>query len=144
VAEISRKEGHLIVAAIRVLSHLRERSPRPEEVAELLDLPPAVLRVKLAALQAAQIVALVESAFDTHLEVRDYGLLEDLPADETGGDLTADLADFDRRKQEEAEKMERLFGEGDHKRKQAERLKKMDEQLRDFRKQKKPSPFGDD
>ena len=144
VSSITQLEGHLIVAAIRVLAHRLERSPRPEEVADLIELAPAALRVKLVALAESGIVAVVESAFDTHVEIRDYHLLEDLPAVETDGDLSEDLADFDRRKREESERMDRLFGDREHEKRQAERMQKMDQELRDYRKKKPPNPFGDD
>jgi hypothetical protein len=140
----TRQAGHLIVAAIRVLSHREERLPRPEEIAQLLEMPPAALRVDLAALHDLGIVAIVESAFDTQVEIRDYRLLEELAPEEQDGDLSADLAAFDQRKQEEADRMDRLFGEGDHERKQAERLRKMDSDLQEFRQRKPPNPFGDD
>ncbi len=144
LAEPLQKDAHLIVAAIRVLSHREGRAPRPDEVAELLGLPPAVLRISLAALQDLGIVALVESAFDNHVEIRDHLRIEELAAETAEGDLSEDLADFDRRKQEEAEKMSRLFSEGDHERQKADRLRKMDDELQDFRQQKPPNPFGDD
>jgi hypothetical protein len=147
---VTRQEAHLLVAAIRVLSHREGAAPRPDAVAELLGLAPAVLRIQLATLQDLGIVALVESAFDTHVEVRDYLLIEELELEEAEGDLSEDLADFDRRKQEETAKMQQLFSDGEHDRKQSERHQKMDEELRDFRKKKKPKlrsdkkdPFSD-
>lgn len=146
-AIVSRKQGHLAVAAVRVLAHQLERSPRPEEVADLLALPAALLRVQLVELQERGIVALVESAFDTHVEVRDHLALEELPAEEETTALDEDLADFDRRKSEEAEKMGKLFADGEHERRQREKMRKMEEELRGFPQRKKPrrpSPFGDD
>jgi hypothetical protein len=145
VGQIGRKQGHLVVAAVRVLSHQLERSPRPEEMADLLHLPAALLRVHLAELQELGIVALVESAFDTHVEVLDHLRLEELPPDRDAADLEADLADFDRRKLEEAERMDRLFSEGERERRQQQKLRKMEEELRGFHQRKKPrSPFDDD
>ena len=139
----SREEGHLIVAAVRVLQHGLGRSPRPEEVAELLEMPPASLRVHLAALEESGAVAMVESAFDVHVEIRDHLRLEELTPAAESSDLQSDLADFDRRKQEESERMARLFADGEPERRQAEKLRKMDQELADFRKRKPRDPFAD-
>jgi hypothetical protein len=144
VSEVTQQEAHLVVAAIRVLRHLHERAPRPEEVAEFLKVPPAILRMQLAALTEADIVQTVTSAFDNQVEVKDHLAIEKLEVASREGDLTDDLADFDRRKQEEAAKMERLFAEGEHRKKQADRLGKMDKELQDFSKKKPRNPFGDD
>jgi hypothetical protein len=138
------QEGHLVVAAIRVLSHLRGRAPRPEEIAEQLELPAAIVGVWLQELAALHVVAIVESAFDVHVEIRDHLRLEELEHHEQAGDLSADLADFDRRKQEESERMEKLFQDGDHQKRQAERLRKMGDELRDFQRRKPRNPFDED
>ena len=37
MARLTRDEAQLVLAAIRVLGHLRERSPTPEEIADLLQ-----------------------------------------------------------------------------------------------------------
>lgn len=144
MASVTREEGHLIVAAVRVLGHREGRAPRPEEVAALLGMPPELLRLRMRALADAGILAVVESAFDTHLEIRDHRGLDDLEEGERSRALDEDLADFERRKEEEADRMSRLFDAGDHERRQQERIRKMDEELRDFRQRKPRNPFGDD
>jgi len=144
MASVTREDGHLIVAAIRILEHREERAPRPEEVASLLRWPPELLRLRAAALADAGVLSLVESAFDTHLEIRDHRLLDALESAGQARALDEDLAAFERRKEEEADRMSRLFAEGEHERRQQERIRKMDEELRDFRQRKPRSPFGDD
>jgi len=144
VAKPTQQEGHLIVAAIRILAFRLERSPRPEELAEFLEKPAAAMRVHLVELQDLGIVTMVESAFDTQIKIRDHLQLEELEEDATEADLSADLAEFDRRKQAEAEKMQQLFLDGDHERLQADRLRKMEEELGEFKRKKPPNPFGDD
>ncbi len=142
MTRVTRQEGHVIVAAVRVLGHREERPPKPEEVAALIGIPPEVLRLKAVALAELGILALVESAFDTHLEIRDHLKLEDLELEENLPALDDDLAAFEKRKQEEADKMSRLFSEGDHEKRRSERVRKMDEELRDFKKRKPRDPFG--
>lgn len=142
MSRVTREEGHLVVAAIRVLAHREERPPRPEEVAALLGMAPEVLRARMAALAEIGVLAVIESAFDTHVEIRDHLRLEELEAGAQSRALDEDLADFDRRQQEAAERMSRLFDEGDHERRQAERIRKMEDELRDFRQRKPRNPFG--
>lgn len=144
MSRVTREDGHLVVAAIRVLAHREERPPRPEEVAVLLGLAPEVLRARMAILAEAGVLAMIESAFDTHLEIRDHLRLEELEAGAQSRALDEDLADFARRQQEQAAKMSRLFDEGDHERRQAERVRKMEEELRDFRQRKPRNPFAAD
>jgi hypothetical protein len=140
--EIDRRDAHLIIAAIRVLGHRLGRSPRPEEVAELLELPESTVRLHAASLQDLGAVTLVESAFETHLEIRDHLTVEEL--DETEDEaLAGDLADFDRRKQEEAEKMARLFESGTFSDQRKKKLADMDEGLKSFPRKPK-NPFGED
>ena len=97
----------------------------------------------MAALAESDVISIVESAFDTHLEIRDHLRLEALEVSAQARALDEDLADFDRRQLEQAQKMSRLFDEGDHERRQAERIRKMEEELRDFRQRKPRNPFGD-
>jgi hypothetical protein len=140
---MTRSEGHLVLAGIRVLRHLREKSPTPEELAEFLEMSPSAIRLQLAFLADLGAVALVKSAFEDHAEVRDHRQVDTLPA-EGGPDITKDLEDFDRRKQEEAEKMSNLFESGEHEKKRQGKLDRMAGELRDFRKKKPENPFGDD
>ncbi len=144
MAQVTQRDAHLTVAAIRVLSHQNGQPPRPMEIADLLAEPEAVTRLRIAALVECDIVTQVESAFEDHVEVRDHLAIEDLEVDDTRSELSSDLADFDRRKQEEAEKMAQLFADGDHEKKRKEKVDAMDEQLQDFRSRKPPNPFGDD
>ena len=52
------------------------------------------------------------------------------------------VAAYQKRKQEEADKMSRLFAEGDHEKRRSERVRKMDEELKDFKKRKPRDPFS--
>lgn len=140
---LARNEGHLFVAGVRVLAHRLGRGPTPEELADLLALPESQVRLQASALEELGAVALVSSAFETHLELRDHLRLEHL--DESAGPAIGDaLRDFDERKREEAEKMARLFDTGEAEQQRQEQLRKMDEDLRDFRRKRPRNPFGED
>jgi hypothetical protein len=143
MSSLTRGEAHLLLAAIRVLTHKLERSPTPEQVADLLDRAESAVRLQLTQLADLGAVALLTSAFETHAEVRDHLAVEELP--EQGGPAIAeDLEAFDRRKREERTKMADLFDSGEHEERQQDKLRKMGEDLDSFRRRKTPNPFGDD
>ena len=75
---------------------------------------------------------LVESAFDTHLEIGDHLKVEDLAA-ETATEMSADLAAFDRKKAEEADRMAHLFDDGEFERRRREKLDRMGADLDSFK-----------
>ncbi len=136
-----RHDAHLLLAAVRVLTHRGGRSPRPEDVAELLEWPASTVRLHASSLVELGALVQVESAFETHLEVADHLRVEDLPEREKEA-IADDLADFDRRKQEEADRMARLFDDGTFAEKRRRKLEEMDRELRDF--PRKPrNPFDD-
>lgn len=140
---MTRREAHLLLAGIRVLSHLKGRAPTPNELADLLEVSDSAVRLQLALLEDLGIAALVKSAFETHAEIRDHLAVENLPV-EDGPEISEDLKAFDLRKEEEAEKMSRLFDSGEHEDDQKKKLERMGEELEDFRNRKPINPFGED
>jgi hypothetical protein len=140
---MTRDEAKLLLAGIRVLSHRLERAPTPEELAELLDLGASPVRLHLTQLVDLGAVAMVESAFENHVEVRDEAVVAELP-EAAGPAISEDLKAFDERKREESDRMSRLFESGDQDEKQQERHRRMDDDLRDFKGRKPRNPFGDD
>ncbi len=140
---MTRQEAHVLVSAIRVQAHLLERSPTPAELADLLQISETAVRLQLVFLQDIGAVDVVESAFATHAEVGDHLKVEEL-SEAAGPALKDDLRDFDRRKQEESERMARLFDSGETEQQKKDKLKRMDDELRDFRRQKPTNPFGEE
>jgi len=141
--KMKRQEAHVLVAAIRVQVHRLGRSPTPAELAELLELSETEVRLQLNFLQDLGAVDLVESAFASHAEVRDYLRVEEL-SEADGPALSEDLKDFDRRRQEEADRMAHLFDSGETERQRQDKLDRMEDELAEFRRQKPANPFGDD
>ena len=140
---LRRSEAQLLLAGVRVLAHRLGRGPTPEELAELLQSAESQVRLQAAFLQELGAVALINSAFETHLEIRDHLAVEPL-TDAEGPAIGDDLRAFDERKREEAEKMAHLFDTGEHEKQHQDQLKRMDEDLRDFRRRKPRNPFGED
>jgi len=141
--KMTRGEAQLILAAIRVLDHLSERPPTPAEISDLLQEAESTVRLKLSLLHEMGAAVLVDSAYETHAEIRDYNLVESLDVDD-GPAISDDLAAFDKMKEEEAEKMAHLFDSGEHEEKRQKKLADMDDELANFRKEKPTNPFGDD
>ncbi len=139
----TRTEAHLIVAAIRVLENRLKKLPVPVEIADLLEMSESAVRLQLNHLSDLGIVVVVESAFETHVEIKQYLLIEELAA-ETGPEIADDLAAFDLKQEEEAQKMANLFDSGEHEQKRQDRMDKMDEELQSFKGRKPRNPFGDD
>ena len=140
---LPRADAHLLLAGVRVLAHRLGRGPTPEELAELLGSAESQVRLQAAALQDLGAIALVSSAYETHLEVRDHLTVEQLEAGE-GPAIGDDLRAFDVRKREEAEKLAHLFDSGEHEKQRQDQLQQMDDDLRDFRRRKPRTPFGED
>lgn len=141
--KITRSEGHLVLAAIRVLDHLNQRPPAPAEISKLLDASESTVRLQLSILHDLGAVILVDSAFETHAEIKDHTLIENL-TEEDGPAISEDLAEFDRQKEKEAEKMAHLFDSGEHEAKRQKKIQDMDSELEEFRRNKPANPFTDD
>ena len=142
MTRLTRDEAHLLLAAIRVMGHLLERSPTPGEIADLLRMSPSAVGLQLSVLQDLGAVAMVQTAFETHAEVRDPALVEQLPQ-QAGPAISEDLRAFDKRKQEEADRMSHLFDSGEHDRQRRQKLQAMDKELQDFHRKKPGNTFGE-
>jgi DNA-directed RNA polymerase sigma subunit (sigma70/sigma32) len=140
---MTRSEAHLLLAGIRVLDHLSTRPPTPAEIAELLQMSESEIRLQLSLLHDLGAVLLVDSAYETHAEIKDPSCVETL-AEKDGPAISEDLAAFDRMKEEEAEKMANLFDSGEHEVRRQKKISDMDEELKGFRRNRPPNPFGDD
>ena len=132
---LTRREGHLVLGAIRVQAHLKQRSPTPAELADLLDESESSVRLWLNRLDDLGAVLLVDSAFETHVEIKDHLLVEQLD-EEDGPAITESLAEFDLKKKEEARRMARMFDSGDHAKQRQEKIDAMGTELDEFRKKK--------
>ncbi len=142
MTKCTRQEAQLLLAGIRVLAHLNEYAPNPEQLAEFLNLPDGSARLHCATLVEMGAIIQVESAYETHLEVGDYSVVEQLTEDE-GPAISDDLNAFDKRKEEEAHRMAHLFDSGEHEEEKKRKLGQMDDELRDFKKKKPMNPFGE-
>jgi hypothetical protein len=140
----SRAQGHLIVAAIRVLSHLRKRPPTDEEIAELVALSREIALHILRGLEARGIVRAIETPFEVRFEIERHLAIEELPLDVSGPDLGREIEDFHKKAEDRQKKIEQMMRETDPERAAREKAAKIEEEFRRFRgRRPAASPFGD-
>jgi hypothetical protein len=73
------QNGHLVVAAIRVLTHRRNGPPSVEAVTEMLNFSSEQANLICGKLHELGIIEVLEGGFGTRLFVRDYAKLEEIP-----------------------------------------------------------------
>ena len=141
-ANADYEEGHLTVAAIRVLSHQHEgRPPTEDEIADLLQISREWVGVLVRALEKAGVVRALTGPFETRVEVLDHRKLENLPHQDDQAGVDEELREFSAKKRKEEEKLQKLFG-GDMLKKQDEKMDKLADQLMGFKpKPPKSAPF---
>ena len=135
-------QGHLVVAATRVLEHRGEKPPTMEEIGQLLGISHEVVGAVARALAARGIVKIHMTPFDTRVEVADHTALEALPREGTGAAMQSEIEAFHRRQQEKQEKMEKLLGDGEYRKKKVEKHAGLDAQLKEWQKKRAIDPFA--
>jgi DNA-binding MarR family transcriptional regulator len=138
----SYEEGHLAVAAIRVLLQQHEgRPPTEDEIADLLKISREWVGVLVRGLEKAGVVRTLTGPFETRVEIQDHRKLEDLPHEDSTAGVDEELKEFSERKRKEEEKLQKLFG-GDILKKQDEKMNEIADQLKGFKpKPPKSAPF---
>ena len=115
-------EAHLMVAAIRVQTHIKAAPPTIEELCQLLAVSLEKGNRLCRKLGEAGIIENVEGAFGPKLFVKNHLAIEEIPREETADALQGELKKFhDERKQirqkveaiqaKQAEKQKALFAE---------------------------------
>jgi hypothetical protein len=137
----SREDGHLIVAAVRVLSHNAAKPPTPEEIADLLGLAPEFARNLVVALGDEGILRVVVNPFEIRAEVGDYTRLEDLPAESTAPTIQDELEDFVKRKQEAIEETEKMLNLDEIEKKKREKLSRLEDEMKRMKDRGQSPPF---
>ncbi len=133
---IDRAQGHLVVAAVRVLSHRERRPPSPEEVAELLGAPPEWVRVAVRRLVELGALGEVADAYGARVEVAAYQKIEEL-SEEAGGRMEEELRSFSARSREKQEELKKQF-DADFRAGQKQRFSQLEDELKKFRGGKGP------
>jgi hypothetical protein len=130
------EESHLLVAAVRVLSHRDGRIPTPEEVAGFIGISNEKAYILVHELRKLGVLRALESPFELRLDVGDPAPLEALPKGVSGPSIQGELEEFYSREQEKKQEMDRMFlgGAADQRRK--DRVAKLEKEFAKF----KPKP----
>jgi hypothetical protein len=99
-------EGHLLVAAIRILEHLNGAPPALKEISELLRFSTEQTGLISRRLQEAGIVKIVESAFGDRWGIEDHLAIETLPKEAAASQMDEALKQFKAEKSKMDQKIE--------------------------------------
>jgi hypothetical protein len=129
----SYEEGHLLVAAVRLLAHRDRRPPTIEDVARETGQPPEMCGHLARSLASLGIVKLLKNPFDARVEILDHLRLEKLPRGERPPAIEGEIQEFRRKFEREREEMqEKLLGKV-HEKKARDRITGMEKKLSSFR-----------
>ena len=138
----SKSQGHLIAAAIRVLTHRRKRPPTPEEIAELLGLSRELVLHIARGLEARGILRSIETPFEVRMDLENYQAIEELPEESTGPDMGKEIETFHKKTEDRQKAIEQMMHESDPERKAREKSSQIEEEFRRFRSKRAPrTPF---
>jgi hypothetical protein len=137
-----QSQAHLVVAAVRVLTHKTGRPPAIEEIAELLGWSKELCGHLVRGLEAHGITGIIKSPFDVRVEVADHTKIEELPVEDRGPGLKDEVEEFHSRFQKKQEQLQQLFDSGDAEAKRKQRLSGLDDELSKF-KAPRWSPWGE-
>lgn len=140
----SRSQAHVVVAAVRVLTHKLNRPPSIEEIAELLGYSNEITGHLVRVLEARAIVHTIKSPFDVRVEIHEHLKIEELPIEDTGPGLQDEVDEFHKRFQQKQEALQNLFDSGELEAKKKKRLAGLEDELKTFKTPRLPSPFRDE
>jgi len=126
-------DGHLFVAAIRVLTHKNGRPPTVEECADLIGFSREVAHALVRRLDEHGAVRAVETPFEARVVIEDHATLETLPRDDSGASVATEFETFRDKQKEKQKELDKLFGEGSLKKRHDERVSSLEEQFKKFR-----------
>ncbi|MDY6903863.1 MAG: hypothetical protein SWH61_04180 [Thermodesulfobacteriota bacterium] len=117
------KKAHLIVAAVRVLSHRKNRAPSVEDVCQCLNASSEHVHMICRRLEASGILEAVTGVEGARWFVRDHTAIEELSDDTPKSGIEEELAQFKKEQQARDQKIEAM------KKSEADRKKKLFEEL---------------
>jgi hypothetical protein len=141
-AKPSYEDGHLVVAAVRILSHSDPKPPTPEAIAEILGLPHEFVRNLVVSLGSLGILRVMENPFESRVELADHTLLENLPRAADAPSIKDELESFIKRKKKEVEETEKMLSRDEMEKKKKEKIAKLEDEMKKMKKSKY-QPFPD-
>jgi DNA-directed RNA polymerase specialized sigma subunit len=141
--KVSYREGHLVVAAVRVAAHRQEgRPPTEDEIAAVCGLSREWVGVLVSELERLGVLQLLTGPFETRVEIADHLALEKLPHTESSSGVEDELKEFAAKKREEDEKLRQIFTGENLRRREEEKMGKLADDFRTWKpKPPKSAPF---
>ena len=145
MAEAPRyRDGHAVVAAVRVHETKEGRPPTSAEIAQLLGWHADLAGVVTRSLCELGVLKALQSPYDLRFEVRDHLALEKLEDEQTQSGFASELESFAQAKEREHERLASFLQSGQPAKAPEPPSEQLDSAFRDFRRSKKPlDPFGD-
>jgi hypothetical protein len=134
------EDSHLLVAAVRLLTHREGRPPSVDEAADLVGFSREVCYHLVRRLAANGIVRLVETPFEARLIIEDHTRLEEIPRGEAGPAIASEFETFRARHEEKQRQLDKLFGEGVAEKKKKDRVTGLEEKFKQFRASRRYGP----
>jgi hypothetical protein len=134
----SYEDGHLVVAAARVLAHRSDKPPTPEQIADLLGLAPDFVRTVVIGLGEEGVLKVVDNPFEIRVEVADHGKLETLPREAQGPTIGDELDSFITKKQQEYEATEKMLSMDEIEKKRKAKMSKLDKEMKKMKRPHSP------
>ena len=144
--QVSYREGHLVVAGIRLVTHRQNgRPPTEDDVAQICGLSREWTGVLISQLARLGVVRLLTGPFETRVELLDHLALESLPKGDSAPGVEDELKEFSAKKRAEDEKLKRLFSGDDVARREEEKMNKLADEFMSWKpKPPKSAPFMKD
>lgn len=98
--------AHLVVAAIRILSHKNSKHPSINEICKTLSFSLEQGNLICKKLEDLGIIDVVEGAFENHLFIKDHLKIEEIPRDKKEDRLEDALKKFKNSKKDFSKKIE--------------------------------------
>ena len=137
----SYEDGHLVVAAVRILSHKTSKPPTPEAIADLIGLAPDFARNLVVALGKEGVLRVIENPFEIRAEVGDYTKLEELPRETDAPTIQAELDDFVKRRRKAVEETQKMLSLNEIDKKKKKKISKLEDELKKMKKKGPIPPF---
>ncbi|MFH1984959.1 MAG: helix-turn-helix domain-containing protein [Pseudomonadota bacterium] len=110
-------EGHLVVAAIRVLDHQKNMPPSVEDVGALLSVSREQAYRMCNKLNDRGIIKILEGPFGNKVDILDHVQLEEIPQEDLAPGMEAELEKFRQQRKGITEKVENIKAEREEKKK---------------------------
>lgn len=121
-------QAHLIVSAIRILTHQNPAPPSVEQVCKCLNMTVEQAGIVLRRLEKVGAVKTVEGAFGARLAIKDHLAIEEIPKQESESRLDQELKKFKDQRKNIEKKIDAI--KADHDKKQKDLFAELEKKIK--------------